>query len=188
MWSLRSLTRDLTHNHCIGRQSLNHWTAREVPDEMLFLSTIQRKLLWFCFSPQRLALCLDCACVCVCVYAQLLSCVQVFAIHGLQPTRLLCPHNFPCKTTKAGCHFLLHGIFPTQGSNLHLLCLLHWQADSLPLALPGKPYMYLHTNLIHLEIKKSLVNVLNFPVMPFISNFTRALELSLEQFCYSKYK
>ena len=25
------------------------------------------------------------------------------------------------------------GIFPTQGLNLHLLCLLHWQADSLPL-------------------------------------------------------
>ena len=59
--------RDLTHNHCIGRQSLNHWTAREVPAETLFLSTIQRKRLCFCFSPQRLALCLDCACVCVCV-------------------------------------------------------------------------------------------------------------------------
>ena len=26
-----------------------------------------------------------------------------------------------------------------QGVNLRLLCLLHWQADSLPLALPGKP-------------------------------------------------
>ena len=25
------------------------------------------------------------------------------------------------------------GIFPTQGWNLHLLCLLHWQASSLPL-------------------------------------------------------
>ena len=34
--------------------------------------------------------------------------------------------------------FLLQGIFPTQGSNPHLLCLLHWQADSLPLAPPGK--------------------------------------------------
>ena len=32
-----------------------------------------------------------------------------------------------------GCHFLLQGIFPTQGSNPCLLCLLHWQADSLPL-------------------------------------------------------
>ena len=30
------------------------------------------------------------------------------------------------------------GIFPTQGSNLHLLHLLHWQAGSLPLAPPGK--------------------------------------------------
>ena len=30
-----------------------------------------------------------------------------------------------------GCHFLLQGIFPTQGSNL---CLLHWQVDSLPLS------------------------------------------------------
>ena len=25
------------------------------------------------------------------------------------------------------------GIFLTQGLNLHFLCLLHWQADSLPL-------------------------------------------------------
>ena len=33
-----------------------------------------------------------------------------------------------------GFHFLLHGIFPTQGLNLHLLCLLHWQVDSLPLS------------------------------------------------------
>ena len=32
-----------------------------------------------------------------------------------------------------GCHFLPQGIFPTQGSNLCLLCLLHWQAGSLPL-------------------------------------------------------
>ena len=31
------------------------------------------------------------------------------------------------------------GIFPTQGSNTHVLDLLHWQACSLPLAPPGKP-------------------------------------------------
>ena len=37
-----------------------------------------------------------------------------------------------------GCHFLFQGIFSTQGSNLHLLCLLHWQVESLPLAPPGK--------------------------------------------------
>ena len=31
------------------------------------------------------------------------------------------------------------GDLPTQGSNLYLLCLLHWQVGSLPLAPPGKP-------------------------------------------------
>ena len=32
------------------------------------------------------------------------------------PARLLCPWNFPGKNTGGGCHFLLQGIFPTQGS------------------------------------------------------------------------
>ena len=41
--------------------------------------------------------------------------------HGLQPTRLLRPWNFPGKNTGVGCHFLLHGIFPTWGLNPHLL-------------------------------------------------------------------
>ena len=49
--------------------------------------------------------------------------------HGLQPTRLLCPWNFPGKNTGVGCHVLLQGIFPTQGSNLQFLCLQHWQVD-----------------------------------------------------------
>ena len=29
--------------------------------------------------------------------------------HGLQPTRLLCPWDFPGKNTGVGCHFLLQG-------------------------------------------------------------------------------
>ena len=37
--------------------------------------------------------------------------------HGLQPTRLLHPWDFPDKSTGVGCHFLLQRIFPTQGSN-----------------------------------------------------------------------
>ena len=53
--------------------------------------------------------------------------------HGLWPARLLCPWNFPGDNTGVGCHFLLQGIFPTQGWHPHLLGLLHWQADSLPL-------------------------------------------------------
>ena len=39
----------------------------------------------------------------------------------------------------SGCHALLQGIFPTEGSNPDLLCLLHWQVCSLPLAPSGKP-------------------------------------------------
>ena len=33
-------------------------------------------------------------------------------------------------------------VFPTQGSNLSLLCLLYWQMGSLPLEPPGKPIRY----------------------------------------------
>ena len=36
---------------------------------------------------------------------------------GLQPARLLRPWDFPGKNTGVGSHFLLQGIFPTQGSN-----------------------------------------------------------------------
>ena len=50
--------------------------------------------------------------------------------YGLQPTRLLCPWNFPGENTGVGYHFLLQEIFPTQGSNRHLLhcrwILYHW--------------------------------------------------------------
>ena len=53
--------------------------------------------------------------------------------HGLQPTRLLCPWASPGKNTGVGCHALLQGIFPTQGSNQSLSCLLHWHKSSLSL-------------------------------------------------------
>ena len=59
----------------------------------------------------------------------------------LQPARLLlCPWDSLGMHTGAGCHFLLHGIFPTQGSNLGLLHLLHRQVDSLPLQHLGTIY------------------------------------------------
>ena len=49
----------------------------------------------------------------------------------------------PGKNTGVGCHSLLQGIFPTQGLNPHLLCLLHCQADSLSLVPPGKSLLFL---------------------------------------------
>ena len=51
------------------------------------------------------------------------------------------PMGFSRQEYWSGCHFLLQGIFPTQGSNRNLLCLVHWQAGSLPVAPPGlKPF------------------------------------------------
>ena len=37
--------------------------------------------------------------------------------HGWQPARLLCPWDSPGKNTGVGCHALIQGIFPAQGSN-----------------------------------------------------------------------
>ena len=51
--------------------------------------------------------------------------------HGLQPAKLLCPADFPGKTTGVDGLFLPHGMFPTQGSNPRPL---RWQAGSLPLS------------------------------------------------------
>ena len=57
--------------------------------------------------------------------------------HGLYPTRLLCPWDSPGKNTGVGCHFLIQEIFPTQGSNLHLLLgrqfIYHWATRKAPL-------------------------------------------------------
>ena len=60
-------------------------------------------------------------------------------------TRLLCPWDFPGKTTGLGCHSLLWGIFLTQGSNPPFLL---WQPDSLPVShkrSPWESYLILNT-------------------------------------------
>ena len=60
----------------------------------------------------------------LCVYVFSCSVVSDSLQHfGLQPARLLCPWDFSSQNTGVGCHFLLQGIFLTQGSNLHRLCL-----------------------------------------------------------------
>ena len=45
----------------------------------------------------------------------------------------------PGKNSGVDCHALLQGIFPIQGANPSLLCLLHCQVGSLPLAPLGSP-------------------------------------------------
>ena len=64
--------------------------------------------------------------------------VRCLGAKSLQSCLTLCDpvdRSLPGSSGKnmSGLHTLLQGIFLTQGSNPHLLQLLHWQAGSLPL-------------------------------------------------------
>ena len=66
---------------------------------------------------------------CMCAQSRMTLC-------GPMDCSLLCSSVdgiFLSKNTGIGYHFLLQSIFMTQGLNLHLLHLPHWQVDSLPL-------------------------------------------------------
>ena len=89
---------------------------------------------------------------CVCVHAKsLLSCLPLWdPMDPMEHTRLLCPWNYPGKNSGEGSHSLVQGTFPTQGSNLHLLWLLHcrqiiyhWATKEAPLSM-----VYLHFLLL----------------------------------------
>ena len=67
--------------------------------------------------------------------------VQLFVTLWAVVHQALCPWDIPDKNTGERCCSLLQGIFPTQGWNLSLLCLLHWQVGFLPLVPLGKPYI-----------------------------------------------
>ena len=85
-------------------------------------------------------------CVCVCICVHLLSCAQLFVT----------PQN-----TAVGCHFLLQGILLIQGSNACLLCLLHLQADSLPIRshrqFPPHPPVFVREHLEILSVPPATV-------------------------------
>ena len=76
-----------------------------------------------------------CVCVCTCVHvrARVLSPAQLFAAPWTVAHQAPLSIGLSRKNTGVGCSFLLWGIFLPQGSKTHLLCLEHWQADSLPL-------------------------------------------------------
>ena len=82
-------------------------------------------------------------CTCACMHRTVWLCDPVdcsppgSSVHGV----------FPDKNTGVGCHFFLQGTFPTQGSNPHLLCLLHWQVGSLQLSNLRSPAITYMRNL-----------------------------------------
>ena len=67
---------------------------------------------------------------------KLLSRVRLFGPHELYPTRLIRPWSFPGNSPGVGFHFLLQGIFPTQGSNPGLL---HCRQTLYSLSYQGSP-------------------------------------------------
>ena len=71
-------------------------------------------------------------------WAQFLSRIRLFVTLWTVAHQALLSLGFSGKNPGMGCHFLLQGIFPTQGLNPCLLHLLHWQVDSLPLSHLGK--------------------------------------------------
>ena len=82
------------------------------------------------------------------------------SVGELQPTRLFCPWDSPGKNAGVGCHSLLQGIFPTQGSNPGLL---HCRQILYHLSHQGSPKVYIVlVQLSFLQKPKHLTGKLSF--------------------------
>ena len=72
--------------------------------------------------------------------------------HGLQPTRLLCPQDFPSKNTGMGCHFLLQRIFLVQDQTQSSCCVSCIAGGFFITEPLGKPLYNQYRNSINLNI------------------------------------
>ena len=89
---------------------------------------------------------------------RVLSCVQLYNPMNCR-LRGSFVHEFPGKNIGVGCHSLLQEIFLTSGGlKPCLLCLLHWQLDSVCLSHLGSPLFFLQVaNYLFIFIS-------NFPI------------------------
>ena len=86
----------------------------------------------------------------------------------------------PGKNSGVGCRFLLQGIFPTLESNL---CLLHWQADSLPLAPTWvSPFPVCHVEGVKLSAVPLVTDVPSFSELLLGSTLWGSQPLTLGNF------
>ena len=112
IWALNTYT--VVCNHCCLVSELSHHSKHR-----------NSKLIEHALTP------------CCCYRCCLLTKSRPALLLPVRTVALQAPlWDFPGKNTGVSCHFLLQGIFPTQGSDLGLL---HWQADSLPLSRQGRP-------------------------------------------------
>ena len=117
MQDLSSQTSNRTHAPSVETPSPNHWTTRDFPQ-----LSFEAVFMLSCFSRVRLF-------------------VTPWTVAYQAPLSM----GFSRQEYWSGLPFLLQGIFPTQGLNLHLL---HQQAGSLPLAPSGKAFGDLSRGLI----------------------------------------
>ena len=116
--------------------SLNHWTTREVLF-FFFFFLVKKILCTHVLSipvpnpnPRQLLICFSVSVVLKLSLSHVWLFVTPWAIAHQAPL----PMGFSRQEYWSGYHFLLQGILQTQGSNPSLLCLPHWQGDSLPLS------------------------------------------------------
>ena len=93
-----------------------------------------------------------CVCVCVCVHVH--AHTHTVMSDSATPWTVTCQAPLSMQFYRQeywrGLSFLLQGIFPTQGLNPHLLCLLYWQAYSLPLSHLGSSYWIIRKHLVNI--------------------------------------
>ena len=92
----------------------------------------------------------------LCVFSPF-SRVRSLWLHGLLPTRLICPWGSLGKNTGMGCHTFLQGIFPIARMNLCLPAFPALQADSFPTEPPGKPFITIHYSMTYVSIVPLIV-------------------------------
>ena len=94
-------------------------------------------LFYFLWHPNSPAYsrCLIAACCMLSCFSRVRFCATLWTVAPQASLSM----GFPGKNTGVGCYFFLQGTFLTQGLNLRILSLLHWQPGSLPLVPPEKP-------------------------------------------------
>ena len=92
------------------------------------------------------------------------------------------PWDFQGKDTGVDCHFLLQGIFQTQGWNLSLL---HGKGGSLLLGYQRRPFLYSTWSLLSFWDEFFILNNLRTCLSYFLNIFLLFLSFSLLLFIYS---
>ena len=105
------------------------WSAYTQQFSIYVLIYLGKVVLFFFYIIKKLVLLFHLEHMCVCVFSR----IWLFPTPWTVVCQVPLSVGFSSKNTGVGCHSLLQRTFKTQGSNLHLLCLLPWQEDSSPI-------------------------------------------------------